>query len=408
MANVETASVFAPAASAPSSGNAAGAAPLLVSLTSATADQLALTLNHLEQAFVGLTATVLSPDVDESSAGSRNGLSILPFGEGQTAANAWVLGTADFLHVARQVNSHGAPGILLLGPQAHTLEPAALRRLADSIMMDKVDLGTPDYVIGAREGLVNSALLYPLTRALFGAASRFPLPVDLALSARMADRLSGAAARSANITDGGGLMWPVAEAASAGFRASSVPAGRRSLPTPDVADLNALLAQVAGSMFADVEAKAAVWQRSRPAPLSPSIAIAPSSTTEPSDVQPLIESFRVAYTNLAEIWSLVLPPQSLLGLKKLSLQPFTDFRMPASLWARVVYDFVLAYRLRTLNRGHLLGAMTPLYLAWVASHLLIIDQGGSPEQHVQEIAKAFEAEKPYFVSRWRWPDRFNP
>ncbi len=407
MANVETASVAAPAASA-FPGSAAGAAPLLVSLTATTADQLALTLSNLEQALDGLTATVLSPDVDESSAGTRNGLSILPFGEGQAAQGSWVLGTADFLNVSRQIHSHGAPAILLLGPQAHTLEAAALRRMADSVLIDKVDLGTPDYVIGAREGLVNSALLYPTTRALFGAASRFPLSVDLALSARMADRLSAVATRSATMPDGGGLMWPVAEAASAGLRVASVPAGRRTLPTPDVADLNALLAQVAGSMFADLEAKAATWQRSRPAALAPTIAIAPSTDTEPSDVQPLIESFRVAYTNLAEIWSLVLPPQSLLGLKKLSVQPFNDFRMPASLWARVVYDFVLAYRLRTLNRGHLLGALTPLYLAWVASHLLIIDQGGSPEQHVQEIARAFEAEKPYFVSRWRWPDRFNP
>ena len=43
--------------------------------------------------------------------------------------------------------------------------------------------------------------------------------------------------------------------------------------------------------------------------------------------------------------------------------------MADDLWVRIVYDFILAYRLRTLNRGHLLGALTPLYLAWVASHL---------------------------------------
>ena len=24
------------------------------------------------------------------------------------------------------------------------------------------------------------------------------------------------------------------------------------------------------------------------------------------------------------------------------------------------------------------------------------------------VAAAFEADKPYLVSRWRWPDRFNP
>ena len=31
-----------------------------------------------------------------------------------------------------------------------------------------------------------------------------------------------------------------------------------------------------------------------------------------------------------------------------------------------------------------------------------------PERHIEAVAAAFEADKPYLVSRWRWPDRFNP
>lgn len=122
----------------------------------------------------------------------------------------------------------------------------------------------------------------------------------------------------------------------------------------------------------------------------------------------MLETFQIACTNLHEIWSLVLPPNSLLGIKKLSLMHPTLFRMPDSLWARIVYDFILAYRLRTINRGHLLGALTPLYLAWVASHLLLTTGGMPPEEHIEELAETFETDKPYLVSRWRWPDRFNP
>jgi hypothetical protein len=223
----------------------------------------------------------------------------------------------------------------------------------------------------------------------------------------------------------------VAEAATVGYSIAEVPGGTRTLPTPDAADLNSLLAQVAGSLFADIDAKASFWQRARvaysprsqpagPTPIVPEPAQAsPASETEAPaqapavDVQPMLDSFRLAYSNLHEIWSLVLPPNSLLGLKKLSLMPPASFRMPDSLWARIVYDFILAYRLRTINRGHLLGALTPLYLAWVASHLLLTSGAAgpdsmTPEQHVQALAAAFEADKPYLVSRWRWPDRFNP
>ena len=30
------------------------------------------------------------------------------------------------------------------------------------------------------------------------------------------------------------------------------------------------------------------------------------------------------------------------------------------------------------------------------------------EQILERLAVAYESAKPYLVSRWRWPDRFNP
>ena len=265
----------------------------------------------------------------------------------------------------------------------------------------------PHYELGAREGLVNSAILYPVSRALYGARPRFPLAIDLALSRRMSERLATAAQRYTSLGQNDALLWPVAEATVAGFSVAEAAAVHRTIPQPAISDLNTILALITGSLFGDVEAKAAFWQRSRVTQPGGSFAGNPPNEPAP-DIQPMLNSFRLAYTNLQEIWSLVLPPQSLLGLKKLSLLPSESFRMPDALWARTVYDFILAYRLRTLNRGHLLGALTPLYLAWVASHLNLTQAGTPAEQHVEETAAAFESEKPYLVSRWRWPDRFNP
>src|SRR5208283_1733234 len=121
----------------------------------------------------------------------------------------------------------------------------------------------------------------------------------------------------------------------------------------------------------------------------------------------MLQGFRLAYTNLREIWSLVLPPNTLLGLKRLSLIDGPEFRMPENLWARIVFDFLIAYRLRTINRGHLLGALIPLYLAWIASYINVVASGIPAERKIEAVAAAFEADKPYLVARWRWPDRFN-
>ena len=80
------------------------------------------------------------------------------------------------------------------------------------------------------------------------------------------------------------------------------------------------------------------------------------------------------------------------------------------MWARIVYDFALAFRLRVMSRDHVLGAMTPLYRAWVASYATEVRTASrrAVEQRLERLGAAFEAQKPYFVSRWRWPDRFNP
>ena len=184
-------------------------------------------------------------------------------------------------------------------------------------------------------------------------------------------RLAATAQRFTAANQHEALLWPVSEAAVAGFTITQVEAGVRLLPQPTAHDLNGILAHVTGSFFSDIDAKAAFWQRSRVAqPARPLETAAVAGASSRDEVQPMLEAFRLAYGNLSEIWSLVLPPHSLLGLKRLSVMPAEAFNMPDSLWARIVYDFLLAYRLRTINRGHLLGALTPLYLAWVASHIL--------------------------------------
>lgn len=323
------------------------------------------------------------------------------------AEPAMTLTAADFANAAQLAEKHSARAILVLGPESGSLSRSALHALAQAPLDTATDLAIPCYDLPPNAGLVNSAILYPVTRALFGFSTRFPLAIDLGLSTRMAERLAGTAQRFGSVNQRDVLLWPVNEAAAAGFIVREINVGERALPQPTQPDINAILAQVTGSLFADVEAKAAIWQRVRRPMLAKHPAAHPA-TDNPADIGPMIEAFHLAWSNLQEIWSLVLPPQSLLGLKRLSVATPAAFQMPDALWARIVYDFLLAYRLRTINRGHLLGALIPLYLAWVASHIQIAAGIGNPEQHVEMLAVAFETEKPYLVSRWRWPDRFNP
>ena len=378
---------------------------LLVSLVSHAPESFEATLANLALAFPGENVLVATPDAPpQLSSGSP--LRILPYTPTAGSASTWVLTASDYLNTFKLAQENHATSCLLLGAEAQSLSPETIRALAGSA--SRCDLTVARYNLGPREGLVNSAILYPVTRALFAARPRFPLAIDLGLSLRMAERLATTAQRSTAAGQNDSLLWPVAEAAAANLNITEVEVADRTLPQPAAPDLNTLLAQITGSLFADVDAKATFWQRARTIQPNRSFPQAAPVAELPSDLAAMLEAFRLAWTNLHGIWSLVLPPNSLLGLKKLSLLPPENFRMPDNLWARIVYDFILAYRLRTINRGHLLGALTPLYLAWVASHLTLVSSGTDPEKHIEELAAAFEADKPYLVSRWRWPDRFNP
>ncbi len=323
-------------------------------------------------------------------------------------ASTWALTAGDFVNAWQLAQKHEARAILMLGPDAGSLSGAALHDLASAVLSASIDLAVPYYDLPPHAGLVNSAILYPLTRALFATRARFPLAIDLGLSLRMAEKLAAAGQRFMSLNQNEALLWPVSEAIAAGFSIEQCDVGTRALPQPSDPDIRAILAHVTGSLFSDIEAKAAFWQRARRLP-PPRPSVPQRHTVEGHpDIMPMIEGFRLAYSNLQEIWGLVLPPNTLLGLKRLSIVDAASFRMPENLWARIVYDFLIAYRLRTINRGHLLGALIPLYLAWVAGHINITASGADSERHIEAVAAAFDADKPYLVSRWRWPDRFNP
>lgn len=385
---------------------------ILICLPPMSSDSLDTLLARFAEAFAGEPVAVATPDEGNGRA-THPGVLVETYTPVAPPQHSWVPRAADYLNAWTVARDRRPRVVVLLGPEAATVSAGTLQRMTQSVLSGR-DLTLPRYPTGPHDALVNSAILHPVTRALFSLSARFPLPVDVALSSRMAERLASAAQRLTAANQNDALLWPAAEAAVASFGVQEVAGDERFLPHPGADSLNALLAMVAGSLFSDVEAKSAFWQRARlTARVSAASVSVPSlaaeSPTEAVDIAPMIESFRNAYTNLRELWSLVLPPNSLLSLKKLSIAPADNFRMPDDLWARTVYDFMLAFRLRTINRGHLLGALMPLYLGWVASHLLLVGGDGQlSEQHIEAVAAAFENDKPYFVSRWRWPDRFNP
>jgi hypothetical protein len=305
----------------------------------------------------------------------------------------------------------GARACCVIASKLETLAPDWVRQLAQPLLEDDVDLVVPRYARHKFEGLLNSSIIAPLMRCLYGRRIHNPLGPDLGVSRRLFEKMIGND-RSARMVGEHPIASLAPAAVCENLQICEVCVGARIYPPTDWMNISSLLSQILSPIFVDMERNAACWQRMRSSLPVPAICdpVRVSEDAGTVDISRMVESFRLGNRDLEEIWGLVLPPSTLVELRKLSRLSLEQFRMPDELWVRIVFDFALAHRLRTINRDHLLKSMTPLYLAWVASYAHDLETGGATalEQRLERLSLAYESGKPYLVSRWRWPDRFNP
>jgi hypothetical protein len=307
----------------------------------------------------------------------------------------------------------GARACCLVASEMENATPQWVCQLLHPLLESDFDLVVPYYAPRKLQGLMNSSIVYPLTRCLYGKRIHNPLGPDVGVSRRLAQKVLGT---NRNANGGSGQTHPLAALAPVAvcenMQICQVHVGARIYPPTDWMNMSSLVAQVLGSIFVELERSAACWQRTRGSVSVPAHGerLSLPQETGTLDMNRMLETFQLGVRDLQEIWGLVLPPATLFELRKLSRLPPEQVHLPDELWARIVYDFALAHRLRTINRDHLLRSMTPLYLAWVVTYARELETAGAAtvEQRIERLSLAYESAKSYFISRWRWPDRFNP
>jgi len=336
--------------------------------------------------------------------------------------------TADFLDLPY----HGIPGkaravrailtaaserraqaCVILDAGVRTVTPDWVGWLARPVVERAFDFVSPFYQRHAFEGALTKGVVYPVVRALYGVRLRQPAAAEFACSGRLVDHVLQEDVWERSGSQLGIDIWLTTAAASGDFRLSEAALGIRAhgVRGEEALDLGTTIVQVVGSLFTDLERRAARWQRSRGLiPVEPPGAPSAAAPVAPNvDVERLIEACRLGYRELRDIWTWVLPPRTIVDLKKLLDRPVAEFRLDDELWARIVYDFAIGCRLRVAAREHLLRSLVPLYSGWLASYVLQV-RDVSPEAadlRVETLAEAFDAQKSYLIARWRWPERLR-
>jgi glucosylglycerate synthase len=305
-----------------------------------------------------------------------------------------------------------AKGCVVVDAGAAGLTAEGVAGLARAVHDEAFDYAVGVYHRPVFAGALTRSIVAPVFRACYGARLQQPMGGEFACSGRfVAHCLDPDSAIDSADPVAVNLRVAIA-AVTGGFRCGEVLAGtRRGGSREDGLDLGTTVAQVVGALFGELEQTATVWHRVRRSVALPIIGPRPGGIpADPPAVEPLLEAFRLGYRELREIWSEILPPSSILALKRLASAPEAEFQVESSTWARLVYDFALAYRLRAVARDQLLRSLTPLYLGWLASFVQQVRgvSDGEAAERLEQVCLAFEAEKPHLISGWRWPERFRP
>jgi glycosyltransferase involved in cell wall biosynthesis len=293
--------------------------------------------------------------------------------------------------------------------------PDWIASLVQPVLESGFDLAVPLYQRQKYEGFLVNSLLYPRVRALYGKDISHPIGGHGAYSRALIRRCLSFETWDMEPARRDVDLWINLKALQDDLKICQVRLGPRPRSSKSVPqNVSEIVSGLTGALYIEMESTAELWQRIRGSIRVPVFGLrfdpsAPSDAHAP-DTHALIETFRIGSENLQDIWGMVMSPVALLDVKRMSRQSGREFRFAPELWARIVYDFAVAHRLRPIGRDHLLRAVTPLYMGWVASFIHSLQESDTvqPENKIEEVCMAYESQKPYLISRWRWPDRFMP
>ncbi|HSL34774.1 MAG TPA: hypothetical protein VK871_14050, partial [Candidatus Limnocylindrales bacterium] len=280
---------------------------------------------------------------------------------------------------------------------------------------------------------------YPLTRALYGHRIRQPIGGDFGVSGDLVRHYLELDDWTDDISKFGIDIWMTTSAVTGGFAVCQTRLGAKIHdPTDPGADLGPMFRQVVGTILRLAVRYSRQWLPIRGSHDVPAYGFERIIDPPPLEVNTLrlLSEFHAGSLTLADRWTEMLAPATAETVLELAqeagrrgdaartrlgiggdvastsastlemAEAVSSFHFPDDLWARVVYDLVVAARDPKPALETLVAALVPVYFGRVGSFVIenrhvTTEQA---EERVERQAREFELLKPYLVERWKAAD----
>ncbi|MBU0515752.1 MAG: glycosyltransferase [Proteobacteria bacterium] len=301
----------------------------------------------------------------------------------------------------------GAQAVVTVDADLTSIAPRWIKNLAEPLLAG-CDFVCPLYVRHKFDGNVTNAIIYPMTRALFGRRIRQPVGGDFGFSGSMAAVFREGPGWNEVVADYGIDLWMSTVAMNSGRPVCQAVLGRPKIHRAAKSQTghSPIFDQVVGTLFHLMEVYGGRWTKirwSRPTAVT-GLEMASGDRPPPvsADKAELHRSFMAGCEQYGPWWARALPDSLVAKLAEVEAMPLERFDFPTGLWVHVLFEFALAWRGQETAPEELIDSLWPLYCGKVLSYVLKTEWMSThqAEEFIEEECRLFEESKPYLIERW--------
>ncbi len=313
----------------------------------------------------------------------------------------------NFKNLFKKVVELQAKAIVVVDADLKSITPEWIRHLGEPLF-NGFSYVAPLYVRHKYDGTITNGIAYPLSRALYGRRVRQPIGGDFGFNGKLARVYLESEVWDEATANFGIDIWMTTLAFNQSVRVCQSFMGRPKIhrPKDPAASLGPMFRQVVGTIFALMRNFESTWMKAKYSKPTSIYGFGLGEVEEPPKVDvntdKLIQNFHGGFEQYGETWKSVMTADVYQKLLEIKGMHKDIFAFPTDLWARVLYDWAIAYRDNRIDRDCLMEALIPLYFGKTLSFVrktekMTIQQA---EEAIEEDCMTFEMTKPYLIRKW--------
>lgn len=276
------------------------------------------------------------------------------------------------------------------------------------LIEEGMDYQTPNYARHKFDGTITNNVCFPTTAALYGTKVRQPIGGDFAVSGDLVKYYAQQDEWETDVARFGIDIWMTTTAINEGFEIGQTNLGAKIHDPKDPGEtLGPMFKEVVGTLFRMMDRYSDQWKQSKSIEDTP--VFGPELDVDPEPVEVnrpgLREKALDGWNNHREDYLRFLSEEQFNTLKATMAETEGDRwtgRISANEWARILFDYAVAYNYQAEDPPEMIRTLIPLYFARTAC--LFDEMDGmtdeEAEQHIQSLVDVILEEKSYLVDVW--------